>query len=53
MNGKCFIVGGRIPKIFGPLEHEEDGMESLMGDGDDGVLEVAPDHKHLEPRLEY
>jgi len=35
LNGECFIVGGAIPVVFALLEHEVDGSENLVADGDD------------------
>jgi hypothetical protein len=34
LNGKRFIVSGGIPVMFAPLEHEEDGAQNLVADGD-------------------
>ncbi len=39
--------------MFAPLEHEEDGAENLVANGDDGAFIAAPDNEGLELRLEH
>ncbi len=39
--------------MFAPFEHEEDGAENFVTDGDDGALVATPDDERLEFRLEY
>lgn len=39
--------------MFAPREHEEDGAEDFVADGDDGALVAAPDDEGLELRLEH
>ena len=39
--------------MFAPLEHEEDGTQNFVADGDDGVFVAKPDDERLELRLEH
>jgi hypothetical protein len=48
LNGKRFIVGGGIPVVFAPLEHEEDGTENPVADGDDGALVATANDERLD-----
>lgn len=48
LSGKRFIVGSGIPVIFAPFEHEEDGAENLVADGDDRSLAPTSDDEPLE-----
>lgn len=38
--------------MFAPLEHEEDGAENFVADGDDGALVATPNDERLELGLE-
>ena len=39
--------------MFAPLEHEEDGAEDFVADGDDRALVATPVDERLELRLEH
>ena len=52
MNRKGFIVGGRVPVVFAPLEHEEDDSQDFVADGDDRTLVAVSNEKRLELRFE-
>ena len=53
LNGQRFIVGGGIPVVFAPLEHEEDGAENFVADGDDGAFVATSNEQGLKLRLEH
>ena len=52
LNRKCFIVGGAIPVIFAPLEHEEDGAQHFVTQGHDGAFVPASHEERLKLRFE-
>ena len=47
LNGQRFIVGSGISVMFAPLEHEEDGTENFVADGDDCALVATADEERL------
>lgn len=52
MNGKRFIVGGRIQVVLAQFEHEEDGSQDFVGNGDGRTLVSASNDERLELRFE-
>lgn len=43
-----FIVGGAIPVMFAPLEHEEDGAQDLVPGGDNHSFVATSNDERLE-----
>ena len=52
MNRKRFIIGGGIPVVFAPFDHEEDGTQDFVRQGDDGTFVSTPNDERFEFRLE-
>lgn len=39
--------------MFAPLEHEKEGSQNLVANGNHGTFVATPDHKSLKFRLEH
>jgi hypothetical protein len=52
LNGKRFIVGGGIPVVFAPFDHEEDGAQNLVCQSDNAAFVAAQNDERFELRLE-
>ena len=52
MNGKRFIVGGRIPVVLTSFEHKEDCTQELVRQSDDSAFMATTNDQGLEFRLE-
>lgn len=53
LDAHLFVVGGAVPAMFAPLEHEEDGAQYLVPRGNDGTLVASAYDPGLQPGLEH
>lgn len=52
LNAQRLVIGGAVAVRFATLEHEEDGSQDLVADGDDCAFMAASDDQGLEFRFE-
>lgn len=53
LDAHLFVVGGAVPAMFAPLEHEKDGAQYLVPRGNDGTLVASAYDPGLQPGLEH